>query len=352
MQKRTVLIGLSIIALCLLVAFPVCRGRLISGKLAEAIEQKNSDLVKNLLDKGANPNAKDKEGYPLLNFAIFKGNKEITQLLLAKGANIEKKCDVIADSELDARGLPLTVRGMTALNLALEKKDPELMELLLAQGANPNKKISIEQTPLLRFLFKKPTNVLEALLTKKPKDYHCELSLLHIAMRPDIRTDPRIVKLLLEYGADVDAKGGDFDSTPLHWAIMPDYDNKCPDPEIIKMLLEYGADANAEEKLGHRPLQVTILNQCPEVAKLLLNYGADVNMRMGHGSTLLQIAVVFGNTGMVELLLDYGIDADVVNDRGETALDMAVKRGCVDIAEILRKHGARTGAELNATQQH
>jgi ankyrin repeat protein len=171
-------------------------------------------------------------------------------------------------------------------------------------------------------------------------------TLLHMAVIPETPPNYHIVKLLLEKGADVNAVGGDFDSTPLHLAIMQDHNDKCPDTEIIKLLLEYGADANAKDKLGLRPLQIVCAQQCLEIIKLLLEYGADVNMCTQDGSTLLHLAALFGNPNIVELLLNNGVDVSSKDKKGQTALDIAIEKGYTDLAEVLRKHGAETGAEI------
>ncbi len=52
------------------------------------------------------------------------------------------------------------------------------------------------------------------------------------------------VKLLLEYGADVNVKDETEGMTPLHWASLRS------NPEILKLLLEHGADVNAKDKDG------------------------------------------------------------------------------------------------------
>ena len=50
-----------------------------------------AEKVKNLLDRGANPNLRDGEGDGPLHIASQRGNLEITQMLLAKGADPNAK---------------------------------------------------------------------------------------------------------------------------------------------------------------------------------------------------------------------------------------------------------------------
>ena len=48
------------------------------------------------------------------------------------------------------------------------------------------------------------------------------------------------------------------------------------------------------------------------------------------------------------LLIIKGADVNLKNDDGETPLDWAEEEKSTDLAELLRKHGGKTGAELEA----
>jgi len=64
-----------------------------------------------------------------LHLAAQMGHKEIVELLIAKGADVNAKCDV----------------GWTPLHNA---QDKEIVELLIAEGADVNAKTNLEGTPL------------------------------------------------------------------------------------------------------------------------------------------------------------------------------------------------------------
>ena len=59
--------------------------------LMYAAENGNKDIVKLLIDKGANVNKQDKNGKTPLMYAVVKGNKDIVKLLIENGAIVNKQ---------------------------------------------------------------------------------------------------------------------------------------------------------------------------------------------------------------------------------------------------------------------
>ena len=81
--------------------------------------------------------------------------------------------------------------------------------------------------------------------------------------------------LLLQYGADPDARASDG-QTALMYA--------CASPARAGLLLQAGANPNAKDHKGTTPLMVAA---APEVIVLLLKYRADVNARDNAGHSAL-----------------------------------------------------------------
>ena len=84
------------------------------------------------LDKGADVNAKNKDGWTPLNFATDGGHKEVAELLIANGADVNAKDD----------------QGSTPLKFAAYRGQKEIVELLIAEGADVNAKDDEGGTPL------------------------------------------------------------------------------------------------------------------------------------------------------------------------------------------------------------
>ncbi len=79
-----------------------------------------TDVAKILLDKGADPNARNMNGWTSLMGAAANGHEGATKLLLDRGANVNFKHSY----------------GYTALKLAKHKKHKKIVELLIKRGAS------------------------------------------------------------------------------------------------------------------------------------------------------------------------------------------------------------------------
>ncbi|KAL8836267.1 MAG: hypothetical protein Q9176_006416 [Flavoplaca citrina] len=143
---------------------------------------------------------------------------------------------------------------------------------------------------------------------------------------------------LLERGADVDFfyrnKG-----TSLFVMVQ-----QRTTPKVIKILLEFGADPEIPSAQGSPPLLIAAEEDDDdiEVARMLLDHGSHVNVQGREGQTPLQIAVAANNITHMQLFLDRYADIDTQSDDGATALSFAVRYYNVDALALLLKKGANT----------
>lgn len=152
----------------------------------EAAAVGDIDLVRNLIVNGVDINGReDSFRKTALHRAAISGHKDVVELLLAKGADIDAgKFDI---------GTPLLY--------AVEKGHKEIAELLIAHGADVNVKRGAGDTPL------------------------------HSAVRAGHKD---IVELLIANGADINAKNNDG-QTPLDIAV------RQKTKEIVELLKKHGA---------------------------------------------------------------------------------------------------------------
>jgi thioredoxin-like negative regulator of GroEL len=185
----------------------------INSDLIEAAKNGDTAQVKALLDKGADVNARDKDGLTALMWAAAGGRTDIVKALLDKGADVNAK----------------TSYGYTALMWAAAGGHTDIVKALLDKGADVNAKDSDGYTAL---------------------------------MWAAARGHTDIVKALLDKGADVNAK--DEDGTT---ALMSAARNGHTD--TVKALLDKGAYANMKDTLGMTALKYAEANGHAEVVQLL-----------------------------------------------------------------------------------
>src|SRR5271157_4651140 len=119
------------IMLLLVLPFAVWAG--INDDLINAVFNGDKEAVASLIAKGANVNAKDKDGYTPLIWASQYSKIEMVNLLLVKGADVNAK----------------TNNGNTALIIASHEGRTEIIRFLLEKGADVNAKDNDGFTPLI-----------------------------------------------------------------------------------------------------------------------------------------------------------------------------------------------------------
>lgn len=137
--------------------------------------------------------------------------------------------------------------------------------------------------------------------------------------------DIEAVKSFLAKGVDVNAKT-EYGATALSYACDKGH------TAIVRLLLERGADANARDTFyGATPITWASMKGHSEIVGLLLDKGAS-----GKEQVLLG-GVQSGKADMVRIVLEKGVGQETL----DLALSSAVKGNKPEIAEMLRKAGAK-----------
>lgn len=169
--------------------------------LTLAIKKGDIDIVKAVVDGGANPMAVTKKEENMFYFAVKENKTDIAKYFAEKGVDVKKE-DKLGD-------FPLLT--------ATEERNIEIVKLILEKGENPDRE------------------------TKKYE------RAMRVAMR---MKSVDIVKLLIENKADVNKPYDDKKNTLLHTAV--DYKNDT----IIEILIKSGADINAKNVDGKTPIDI------------------------------------------------------------------------------------------------
>ena len=363
-----------------------------SSALLYAAYQGDAELVKALLDKGANPNLRNEYGAFPLSEAVQQGSQVIIDMLLAHKAdpnlgNVESETalmvaarsgNLTAAQALLKAGAKINARetwgGQTAVMWAAAQGQTEMLKLLIKNGADVNLQGAMR-------LWDRRT-----LSEPRPKDMNKGgLTALLYAAREGC-TD--CIKILKDAGADLNATDPDR-TGPLNMALMSQHF------ETALALIKAGADVNQFDLFGRAPLFNAIdLNTVPtggrpdipsedkftgyDVAKVLLEKGANPNQQLklrppyrnaifdrgadnslAEGATPLIRAARAADNASLKLLLDHGALVDLPNARGHTPLlvvagiDWAAEptRGrfktqesSIETIKILLEHGANINA--------
>ena len=122
------------------------------GPLHEAAKTGNLDEVTGLIEKGATVDVKDENGNTALYIAVGQGHKEVAQLLIMKGANVNAVCWL----------------GYTPLHWAVTVLGgkTDLAELLITKGANVNAVDNKGWTPLAKAAYSGFIDLAELLISK------------------------------------------------------------------------------------------------------------------------------------------------------------------------------------------
>lgn len=112
--------------------------------------------------------------------------------------------------------------------------------------------------------------------------------------------------------------------------------------DIVKHLLQYGANVNARSGWMYTPLIFAAENIHPEVVVTLVRAGAHLEARTkGNGNTALHRAVLRkNNSSLVYVLAVFGADVNTKNDKGDTVLYTSIAEEKDENALVLCAFGA------------
>jgi len=301
--------------------------------LHAATKNKQEEVAKLLISYGADVNAKDKTGKTPIFYATQNADLKITRLLLTNKANVKDNPEL--------------------LNIAVLNKCREIVEVLLEHGADVNTSDGCGRTALhftaldedggfFGFhLCKDPdTNVkgeIAKLLLSRGANVNAQtkdgITALHAATQNGY---VKVVEALLEHNADVNC------------TVKTD----TPPPYIDKFLLIFHASIRSKDKYDSTLLHIAAGKGHLEIVKGLLKFGAIIDSKDEYGRTALHIACIIGHKQIVIALLEHSSDINIVSKNNRTPFDFAVAgiydvyriypdlhvSTCEMIADILKRH--------------
>ena len=146
-----------------------------------------------------------------------------------------------------------------------------------------------------------------------------------------------IVLLLLNKGANLEAKDTAYGRTALLWAVVHSRNN------TVQALLDKGANPGAKDKQGRTTLVTAVLHAKPDTLSLLLDrLGAQE--QTAAEKPFLRFAAAGGRTDNIKVLLAKGEDLNTRDQDGRTALMWAAGAGKKEAVKLLLELGADPNA--------
>ncbi|MHB9148025.1 MAG: ankyrin repeat domain-containing protein [Candidatus Amoebophilus sp.] len=323
--------------------------------LHTAVKGGNLELILRLLDEGFKIDVCSKKKMTPLELAAKKGNLEVFTLLQERQI---PKLDrgIFNTSSLSEKPL---------LHFAAEGGNVALVKLLLHQGASIRDRDDSGETPFHIAAREGHLEVIKLLLQKEQQGQQETNPFTGDQGLPPLTSDQGLPPFMGDHALSFLFTGGNglppfldnyvslslmndrglpsslknkLGEVPLHIAVRKGY------VEIVRLLLEYGVDVNTKSSISQRPktpLYIAAGKGHVEIVKLLLKHGANIN---DMNQVPLYAAAKKGHTEIVRLLLEHGADVNGMYhpfNEDDPPLYIAVEKGHIEVVKLLLQQGAK-----------
>ncbi|KAE9371781.1 ankyrin [Stipitochalara longipes BDJ] len=290
--------------------------------LSAASSNGHPEVVRLLLEAGANVNHKSKLGEMPLQYAVSNGREDIVDIIMEFRPNLHLQ-DNIGDTALNS----FNEEGETSISM---------IRSLLNGGSDIETRSNTRETPLCRAVRFEKLELVKYLISRKANLNAKGTKFggpLHIACRWN---NFEITEMLVKSGADVDLVDEESSAaTPLQSAFRGFAENGEYDihEKIVKCLLEEGkADVKVVGGLQGCALNAACGWSKPEMVNLMLEKGAEWNVADGTG----RVAIHFAASHTLEhfqQIQSAGADLEVVDKTKRTVVHWAAISGRPDMLE-------------------
>ena len=298
-------------------------------------------VVKSLIERGADPSLMDNRGWNSLHVAANGGDADIIDLIHTQVPNIESKTGdgctplMIAafNSKLHAvkwfleKGATVTREdnsGANALHFAAEGGDTDIIDLIHTHLLNIESKTSQGRTPLMMAALGGKLQAVKWFLEKGATvncDDNSGRNTLHFAAEGG---DTDIIDLIHTHLPNVDSKTNEG-YTPL---MVAAFNGKLP---VVKWFLEKGATVTLKDKAGWNMLHSAAQGGDTDILDLIHNHVPNIESRSLVGITPLMVAVGNCKLHAVQWFIEKGASVACVDENGCNILHFAAKNCDPDI---------------------
>lgn len=275
------------------------------------------DIVRLLLDNGAEADLGNQKNRMPMHFAAEVGNIQIISMLVDAGADVN-----CTDND-----------GVTPLMLLAQNGKTDAALKLLK---NPDIDISIKNNSgqmAIDYATSAGLRELVEVLSQEEGDHadtYGNTTLHHACWNEQ----SEVVKVLLEKDLSSVNKLNDDGDSPLILAVQKS------NLMIVELLLAAGAKPDCANTDGVLPLHIAADKGDLFVGRALLDAGAGLNQKASDGQTPLILAARNGKNDFTAMLIEMGADVNGVDNDQHSALYYASEEGYTEIVEQLLVAGA------------
>ncbi|KAK3599325.1 hypothetical protein CHS0354_009809 [Potamilus streckersoni] len=261
-------------------------GRLDKTPLHLSSEMGLGNITEMILEKGADPMAKDKKGHSPMHYASMYGHKDIVMMLMKQNADKSESRSLKHRRKKD-------MKGLTPIHYAARRGRVDVLKSLIQSGVNADLPDMYGRSPL------------------------------YLAARFGHQN---VVNELLNENIDVNCKEKKYGFTPLHIATDRRYAG------IVDKLCQHKeTQVNLPDRSGRTALHIASAHGDKLIMKILLNFRADPRCRTENLNTPLHM---FKNAGVAEMLLDKDSSLmNMKNGAGMSPFEIAKEKG----GDVLKK---------------
>lgn len=275
---------------------------------------KHNEIFKRLLKYDLNINDQNNNGFTPLHIITQKGNLEIVNLLIDKGALLDIKSNY----------------GNTALHYAIQNKYEDVSKLLIDKGADVNIVNNQNVYPIHRAIDISSISIVKHLVENGADldvKNHNGLNVLSMVC---CHSNIEILRYL--FRQDQMDSQCNFKCTALHYAVSRGNN------EIIKFLIDHKANLNILDYRDKTPIYIAVIKGNIDIVEYLIKHGADLYFDKAKPNLLLQAACIEGYDDIMELLIREGMDIYSLDNRGNTLLHIAASKGHINSLKCLLKY--------------
>jgi len=216
---------------------------------------------------------------------------------------------------------------------ALEQKDYKKLEQILESGESMKVYNSKGLSPVWLSVYKNDSTALNLLIKYKTDLNFTDKNGMHPIMIAALNDSYECVKIMLENGVDVNwkSKNASRNQQPIRFA------SQGGSLKLIKLLLEYGANIESTPDDKATPLLSSIHARKFDIARYLFSKGANTAVIGRDGETVIHEAIKTGNPKMVELAIKYNAPLNFKDPDGKSTMQLAKQSGNVKIKSMIKQ---------------